>query len=70
MVDDGWQKTGRLKYQVNLTRLGLNTKFTSFKDVFDVILLLHVHGKQLWSCRDDQLVYPHFSWAGLDLPSD
>ena len=34
-----------------------------------VVLLLYVHGKHLRSCRDGQLTYPHFSWAGLDLLS-
>ena len=27
--------------------------------------MLYVHGKQLWSCRDGQLTYPHCSWASL-----
>ena len=31
------------------------------------VLLLYVHGKQLWSCRYGKLTYPHFSWAGVDL---
>ena len=34
-----------------------------------VALLFYVHGKHLRSCRDGQLTYPHFSWAGLDLLS-
>ena len=28
-------------------------------------LVLYVHGKQLRSCRDGQLSYPHCSWASL-----
>ena len=28
-------------------------------------LMLYVHGKQLRSCRDGQLSYPHCSWASL-----
>ena len=28
-------------------------------------LMLYVHGKQLLSCRDGQLSYPHCSWASL-----
>ena len=28
-------------------------------------LMLYVHGKQLRSCRDGQLAYPHCSWASL-----
>ena len=28
-------------------------------------LMLYVHGKQLMSCRDSQLSYPHCSWASL-----
>ena len=35
-----------------------------------VVLLLYVLGKQLWSCRDVPLTYPHYSWAGFDLLSD
>ena len=31
--------------------------------------IFYFHGKHLWSCRDSQLTYPHFSWAGLDLLS-
>ena len=34
-----------------------------------VVVLFYVHGKHLWSCRDGQLTYPHFSWTGLDLLS-
>ena len=34
-----------------------------------VALLFYVHGKHLRSCRDGQLTFPHFSWAGLDLLS-
>ena len=30
------------------------------------MLLFYVRGKHLWSCRDRQLTYPLFSWAGLD----
>ena len=30
---------------------------------FDLIFLLNIHGKQLWSCWDGQLSLPHFSWA-------
>ena len=26
-------------------------------------MLFYVHGKHLWSCRDGQLTYPHFSWT-------
>ena len=33
------------------------------------VVLFYVHGKHLRSCRDGQLTYPHFSWAGLDLLS-
>ena len=32
-------------------------------------LLLYVHGKHLWSCRDGHFTYPYFSRAGLDLLS-
>ena len=28
-------------------------------------LMLYVHGKQLRSCRDGQLSYPHCSWASF-----
>ena len=28
-------------------------------------VMLYVHGKQLRSCRDGQLSYPHCSWAGF-----
>ena len=28
-------------------------------------LMLYVQGKQLRSCRDGKLSYPHCSWAGL-----
>ena len=31
-----------------------------------VMLLFYVHGKYISSCRDGQLTYPHFSWAGLN----
>ena len=34
-----------------------------------VVLLFYVHGKHPWSCRDGQLPYPHFSWAGSVLLS-
>ena len=34
-----------------------------------VVLLFYVHVKHLRSCRDGQLTWPHFSWAGLDLLS-
>ena len=34
-----------------------------------VVLLFYVHCKHLRSCRDGQLTWPHFSWAGLDLLS-
>ena len=34
-----------------------------------VSLLYYVHGKHLKSCRNGQLTYPHFSWAGIDLLS-
>ena len=32
-----------------------------------VAVLFYVHVKHLRSCRDGQLTYAHFSWAGLDL---
>ena len=38
-------------------------------EVLLVVLRFYVHGKYLRSCRDGQLTYPHFSWAGLDLLS-
>ena len=28
-------------------------------------LMLYVHGKQLMSCRDSQLSYPHCSWPSF-----
>ena len=28
--------------------------------VVDDVLLLYIHGKQLWSCRAGQLTYPHY----------
>ena len=34
-----------------------------------VVLLFYIQGKHLRSCRDGQLTWPHFSWAGLDLLS-
>ena len=34
-----------------------------------LVLMLNVHVKHLWSCRDGQLPYPHLTWAGLDLLS-
>ena len=34
-----------------------------------VVLLFYAHGKHLRSCRNGQLTYPHFAWAGLDLLS-
>ena len=38
---------------------GSNSPFFSFailpNNCFGVVLLLYVHGKQLWSCRDGQL---------------
>ena len=34
-----------------------------------VAFLFYVHGKHLRSCRDGQLTFPHFFWAGLDLLS-
>ena len=41
----------------------------SIKCVVVVVLLsFYVHCKHLWSCRDGQLAYTHFSWAGSDLP--
>ena len=32
-----------------------------------IVLLFYVHGKHLRSCRDGQLTYPYFSWAGLGI---
>ena len=43
--------------------------FCELDVVVVVALLFYVHGKHLRSCRDGQLTYPHFSWAGLDLLS-
>ena len=35
---------------------------------FFMLLLFYVHGKQLRSYRDGQLILPHFSLEGLVLP--
>ena len=42
---------------------------TCLGEGYVVLLLIYVHGKHLWSCRDGQLTYSYFSWAGLDLLS-
>ena len=60
-----------LKCQVNIflwlnialmTVFQLSTQYTT-ECLFD--FLLNIHGKQLRSCQEGQLSYPHFSWAGL-----
>ena len=48
----------------NIFKLGNLLHSMSFGrslSVVRVMLLFYVHGKHLWSCRDGQLSYPHFS---------
>ena len=47
----------------------LKTDFDKNLDKNVVVLLLNIHGQQLWSWRDSQLTLPHFYWAGLYLLS-
>ena len=67
----GIQSNKKLSYLVSKSMFirPISKGVTFIVVVVVVALLFYVHGKHLRSCRDGQLTYPHFSWAGLDLLS-